>query len=201
MTDIFILFYALMIASALLGSWFYIKSCMPAALEKQVGPISYQRCAKLRYYSSMCLSLSFMYFFCYNFPELRSGILWLDYFSWNYWISFGLAIAIFIPGIMIFKKGRKDLGVESDAPKEYHKVVSTGIYAYVRHPQLLGEILFWYAISFLMHAPILALTATLFWIPLYVVWCVFEEKDLVARYGDEYVEYRKKTKFLIPFIL
>lgn len=199
MNPYFLFYYILMIICGLIGSYLYVKSCMPSIEEKKIGAFSYERCAKLRYYASMVLSLSFIYFFCYNFPQLRSGTS-LDYFSWPYWISFIVSMAFLIPGIILFLKARKDLGTESDAPKKYHHVVSTGIYKLVRHPQLFAELLMWYFISFLMHAPILIITATVFWIPMYVIWCIFEEKDLINRYGDEYIEYKKHTKFLIPYI-
>jgi protein-S-isoprenylcysteine O-methyltransferase Ste14 len=80
-----------------------------------------------------------------------------------------------------------------------HQLIQTGPYAYVRHPMYFG----WWA-------AMLGLTL------LYPVWAVFllfifsvisfagrarrEEAALTERFGETWMEYKKHTKFLIPFI-
>ena len=80
-----------------------------------------------------------------------------------------------------------------------HQLVQTGPYAFVRHPMYFG---WWVAM--------LGLTL------LYPVWAVFllfifslisfagrarrEESALEERFGNLWLEYRKRTKSLIPFI-
>jgi protein-S-isoprenylcysteine O-methyltransferase Ste14 len=35
-------------------------------------------------------------------------------------------------------------------------------------------------------------------LPIFYVLCRAEEKDLVIRYGEQYLEYKRNTGFLIP---
>jgi protein-S-isoprenylcysteine O-methyltransferase Ste14 len=78
---------------------------------------------------------------------------------------------------------------------------TTGIYSIIRHPiyggtiiLFLGLILFQKSIVPLLYLPIS--------ITLYFYMTLLEEKDLIHFYGDEYREYKMKTKKrFIPFIL
>ncbi|OCL05960.1 prenyl cysteine carboxyl methyltransferas-like protein Ste14 [Glonium stellatum] len=83
---------------------------------------------------------------------------------------------------------------------EGHELVTTGLYAWLRHPAYFG--FFWWGlgtqvvlgniVSFLGYAGVL--------------WYFFsrrithEEKHLVSFFGDEYVAYRTRTRVWIPFI-
>ena len=78
------------------------------------------------------------------------------------------------------------------------KLVTTGPYAYVRNPMLLGQMFILLAIAFytgslsgLILIPILTLIA-LAYIRMY------EEPELVRRFGDKYVQYRKSVPAIIP---
>lgn len=80
-----------------------------------------------------------------------------------------------------------------------HQIIQSGPYAFVRHPMYFG----WWA-------AMLGLTL------LYPVWAVFllfifslisfagrarrEESALKERFGNLWLEYKKRTRFLIPFI-
>jgi protein-S-isoprenylcysteine O-methyltransferase Ste14 len=79
------------------------------------------------------------------------------------------------------------------------KLVTTGIYAHVRHPQYLGFMLLtlgmnilWVAISTLLLWPILAL--------LYYRLAKEEEKELEERFGEEFLEYKRSVPAFIPYI-
>lgn len=83
------------------------------------------------------------------------------------------------------------------APEQ--KVVSTGLYAFVRHPMYLGGLCLFVGMS-------LALGS---WWGLYVfllimpalIWRIFDEENLLAKNLPGYSEYREKVKYrLIPFI-
>jgi protein-S-isoprenylcysteine O-methyltransferase Ste14 len=76
-------------------------------------------------------------------------------------------------------------------------LVTTGIYAHVRHPQYLGFLLLtlginflWTTFSTLILWPILAL--------LYYRLAKEEEKDMEAKFGEEYREYKNRVPMLIP---
>jgi protein-S-isoprenylcysteine O-methyltransferase Ste14 len=78
-------------------------------------------------------------------------------------------------------------------------LVTTGIYAHVRHPQYLGFLLLtlginflWTTFSTLILWPILAL--------LYHRLAKEEEKDMEAKFGEEYREYKNKVPMFIPHV-
>ena len=85
------------------------------------------------------------------------------------------------------------------AVKEHHELVTTGPYAYVRHPIYTGIIMMAFAT---------ALTVSIFGIGVFVIASFTyisrigkEEKIMLELFPKEYPEYRKRTKALIPFVL
>lgn len=81
-----------------------------------------------------------------------------------------------------------------------HRLVTDGVYAYLRHPSYFG--FFWWGLGtqLLLGNPLCFAAYTV------VLWRFFaerierEEKLLVAFFGNEYVVYRKSTHVGIPFI-
>ncbi len=72
------------------------------------------------------------------------------------------------------------------------------LYRYIRHPMYLGIILV-YITSTTVYSDVYL--ATLFSIFLYIdVGSFFEEKTLVRKYGQSYLEYQLNTKKYIPFV-
>lgn len=79
-------------------------------------------------------------------------------------------------------------------------LVITGIYRYIRHPQYtgffmitLGMILEWATL------PLLILYSLL--LVLYYRLAKKEEMDIEKEFGNEYLEYKMKTKMFIPYII
>ena len=80
------------------------------------------------------------------------------------------------------------------------KVVKTGVYRYIRHPQYTGFIL----LTIGMISEWATLPMLIMW-P-FIVWMYYrlakkEEKNMIEEFGEEYIMYMKKTKMFIPFIL
>jgi protein-S-isoprenylcysteine O-methyltransferase Ste14 len=84
--------------------------------------------------------------------------------------------------------------------KSSHRIIRRGPYALVRHPIYTG-ILTGFAGAILAHGQLRALIA----LPL--VACCFgrkiqlEERLLIGHFGEEYRDYRRQVRALIPFIL
>lgn len=84
--------------------------------------------------------------------------------------------------------------------EEDHTLVTTGLYAFFRHPSYFG--FFWWALGLQM-VLLNPLSFILFSI---VLWRFFsqriniEEKYLVQFFGNQYTEYKLSTKIWIPFI-
>ena len=186
--------FMVMIVSALLFSYFYIKSVSPAALEKKIGKIAYFRCGRYRLIASVfeiIVIINYIVYFFYPLPVPFSRA-----FPWSWWISALAAALISIPAGYLLGKGLKDAGREAIIPKKTHLLYS-GIYKKIRHPQAAGELVFWWVVAFLLNSPFLALLSFI-WIPIFYLFCWAEERDLVIRYGNKYLEYRKNTGFIIP---
>jgi protein-S-isoprenylcysteine O-methyltransferase Ste14 len=81
------------------------------------------------------------------------------------------------------------------------KVVEAGPYRLIRHPSYAGVmlILIGIAASMLSMAAVAA-AFLLFWLG-YGYRMLVEEKVLVSELGDNYVDYMKRTKRIIPFLL
>jgi protein-S-isoprenylcysteine O-methyltransferase Ste14 len=129
------------------------------------------------------------------------GFLFLGIFSLALSII-GIALISFgaiIRWISIFTL-KKYFTVNLKVTKE-QKIIDYGIYRYVRHPSYTGLLLshiglglvFCNAISFVF------ITIPLFiWI---IIRIKLEEKMLIETFKNQYLEYMKKTKRLIPFIV
>lgn len=134
-----------------------------------------------------------------NLPE---GVLWgHTLFPWigyaGMYINIGcaaVALALIISGWhAIYHKYWK-------AEAGRGKLVTTGIYRYIRHPQYTGFLLLslgmlaeWATLPMLLLWPFMAC--------LYVRLARREEKDMVQEFGEEYVMYRNRTKMFIPFVV
>ena len=80
------------------------------------------------------------------------------------------------------------------------RVVDHGPYRFVRHPSYLGLFLVILGIGLALHSwggvlVLLAMNGVAFGYRIYI-----EEKVLISELGDDYVQYMKRTKRLVPFI-
>jgi protein-S-isoprenylcysteine O-methyltransferase Ste14 len=78
-----------------------------------------------------------------------------------------------------------------------HAMATTGPYAYVRHPQYIGFILI--MLGFLVQWPtVITLLMFPILVTMYVRLARREEKDSIARYGEQYVDYTTHTPAFFP---
>jgi protein-S-isoprenylcysteine O-methyltransferase Ste14 len=113
------------------------------------------------------------------------------------WVGVGLSLA----GFAFAFWARAHLGRNWGMPmslRQGHELVTSGPYAYVRHPIYSG----------IMLAMIgSALAVDLLWLALFVLYFAYflfsarsEEKMMLAQFPDAYPAYRRHTKMLIPFV-
>lgn len=91
------------------------------------------------------------------------------------------------------------LGQGTPAPKvATQKLVTQGPYAYSRNPMTLGAMLLYLGIGFWIGSGVVViLTLVVFSILLTFIY-FHETNELAERFGDEYLEYNRRTPFLIP---
>jgi len=78
------------------------------------------------------------------------------------------------------------------------KLVITGPYKYCRNPMTLGVIIYYLGIASLQKSLSALLLVGLIFV-LYVIYIkLVEEKELEARFGEGYNNYKKNTPFIIP---
>jgi protein-S-isoprenylcysteine O-methyltransferase Ste14 len=113
----------------------------------------------------------------------------------------GGGVALCIVGLAFAVWARRHLGRNWGMPmslKEEHELVTTGPYHYLRHPIYTGILLAVLGSG---------LVVGRLWLVVFIVVCPFlifsartEERLMMQQFPNEYPEYKKKTKALIPFV-
>lgn len=146
------------------------------------------------FYYSINVDLDF--FAIYNSmgfcPSSRNGI--------SFFVVNALGLSLFLIGVSIRRIGKITLGkYYSHGLKPPEKLVTQGIYRHIRHPIYLAMLLYTVGIP-LFFSSLYGFLVTLGFIPFTLYRIRIEEKMLIDTFGDEYREYTKKTKKMIPFI-
>ncbi|RUT04366.1 isoprenylcysteine carboxyl methyltransferase [Dulcicalothrix desertica PCC 7102] len=143
------------------------------------------------------MSLYFVtWLFGFTLPE---GFLWghtlVKYIGfWGMYV--GLLLSAI--GALMVILGWKEIYRRYWSKKEGRgRLVTKGIYAYIRHPQYTGFLLItlgmlveWVTIPLLIMYPIL--------IVLYYRLAKKEERDMEREFGREYIEYKRRTSMFLP---
>ncbi len=110
------------------------------------------------------------------------------------YIRLAIAVPVLIAGWILARGGMKAVfGTTRDEPG----VISTGVFRIVRHPIYTGAILF-YLGAILMT---MSIASAAFWVLIigfYITICRYEERILTEAFGNDYLEYKKKTGMLVP---
>ena len=78
------------------------------------------------------------------------------------------------------------------------KLLIVGPFKYCRNPMTLGTIIAYGGIAVLIGSFTALLAVAVFAALLIGYLKIIEEKELEIRFGSEYIEYKKKTPFIIP---
>ena len=104
----------------------------------------------------------------------------LAFSAWSVWIQFKIGKGTPIPMMPT------------------RRLLIEGPYTYCRNPMTLGIIIFYFGIGIWIGS-LSSIGLTILFIALIITYIkLVEEKELEARFGQEYVEYKKRTPFLIP---
>ena len=127
---------------------------------------------------------------------------WLDFadYSQPAWVGWGGAAA-FAAALWLLWKSHADLG-ENWSPlvqvSKKHTLVTSGVYARIRHPMYAAHWLWAIAQAMLLPNWIAGWSMLVFFTPLYFVRVTMEERFLLDRFGDEYRSYMKRTGRSVP---
>jgi len=108
-------------------------------------------------------------------------------------------------GIVISVLGRKELGTNWTHGANYQiknkqELVTSGIYSLIRHPIYAGLILAFIGGELVAESYLAFVFFVISFFGFYYQ-CKKEEEILIKHFGDEYVNYMKKTKMLVPYVL
>ena len=78
------------------------------------------------------------------------------------------------------------------------RLLITGPYTYCRNPMALGTTLFYLGIAIWLRSISALGLGLVYSVGILIYIKLIEEKELGERFGSEYLEYKKRTPFLIP---
>jgi len=142
------------------------------------------------------------------FLNLALGLPWLlfpgdDISNPLRFIGLIIGYVLTILGTVLLTWGTLTIGVSRAEGKEVgsssdtSRLITEGPFAFCRHPITLGFIFAIPGIAFTFDSVTL-LIMTLLYLPKMILLLIYEEKELMRRFGAAYEKYKKEVPFLIP---
>lgn len=113
------------------------------------------------------------------------GLIVFIVFSWIQVASFKSLGEFYSQDILIFKN---------------HKLTTEGFYKSIRHPQYVSQFLSDLGVGVALMGYVIIPVVLLLEIPLFILRAKFEDELLLKHFKDQFVNYKKKSGFIIPFI-
>jgi protein-S-isoprenylcysteine O-methyltransferase Ste14 len=110
-------------------------------------------------------------------------------------------IAIIMGGFLAFWTIIAQIQLASGTPFPMlptKKLLIIGPYKYCRNPMTLGTIIAYSGVVLLVGSYMALLVVVIFALMLLFYLKMIEEKELEMRFGQEYLEYKKNTPFILP---
>jgi len=131
---------------------------------------------------------------------LMNWRLWFkDPFSWHQVLSWIFLIASIYPGIagymLLHRHGKSEKSFENTTV-----LVKTGLYGYIRHPLYCSLLMLGTGIMFKQPGIIQVIPGIINLAGVFIT-AKIEEKEMIAKFGDQYYDYMKETKMFIPFLI
>jgi len=146
--------------------------------------------------------LGLLFLAMFFLPLFYSATNWLDFANyslpnWAGWL--GAILIIF--ALVIFWRAHADLGLNWSPSLEIrteHKLITNGIFGYIRHPMYASQWVWVIAQPLLLQNWIAGFLNLLVFIPFYILRVHAEEQMMLDTFGDEYREYMNKTGAVFP---
>lgn len=135
----------------------------------------------------------------YEFKVLMARIL--SPFVLN-WVSIIGTVLLTLGGLLLLlnriylgKYGGPKLVIE-----EEHRLITTGLYQYIRHPMYSGFLLLFFGYSLSFGSIVITIAISVAFFLIFKTRMDIEEKLLISEFGEEYSSYIKRTKRLFPLL-
>lgn len=129
---------------------------------------------------------------------LNIPVWFVNPFAWNQilsWLLLIVSLVLAIQGFILLRiVGRPRGDFENTSV-----LVTTGAYGYIRHP-LYASLFFLGCGVFLKNITIVTTALAFFNLIALIATAVREEKEMIDRFGSEYIAYMHKTRRFIPFV-
>lgn len=113
-------------------------------------------------------------------------------FSTGTYVTISAYILISV-GLFIYLAAFLKLGVAKSSHIEFSGFVTTGVYRFIRDPQILAWLLVLTGISLYLSSYYALLLTAALWLFFKMVFQPIEDKKLTEQYGKEYIEYKNRT--------
>jgi protein-S-isoprenylcysteine O-methyltransferase Ste14 len=122
-------------------------------------------------------------------------------YYWNTFFAIGMALVVIGFAIRIHSLlTLKQYFTYSVAKVENHEIIETGLYKAIRHPGYLGQLMIFLGISISL-SNWLSILAMMIPIAIgYGYRIKVEERFMLEQLGEDYLNYQKRTKRIIPII-
>ncbi|PSH59220.1 protein-S-isoprenylcysteine O-methyltransferase [Phyllobacterium sophorae] len=114
-----------------------------------------------------------------------------------------LGTVIFALALWVFRRSHKELGRNWSITleiREQHRLVSSGPYAFVRHPMYTSFLLMGLGQAFLLANWVAGLAGLIGFAVLFFLRVSKEERMMLENFGPQYRTYMERTKRIIPYI-
>lgn len=148
--------------------------------------------------------LSLLFLAMFFLPLFYSATSWLDFANYSLPVWAGwLGVILILFALLVFWRSHKDLGLNWSPSLEIraeHKLVTNGIFGYIRHPMYASQWIWVIAQPLLLHNWLAGFLDLFVFIAFYFLRVRAEEKMMLDTFGDKYREYMKTTGAVFPKI-
>ncbi len=146
--------------------------------------------------------LGLLFLAMFLLPLFYSATNWLDFANYSLPVWAGwLGVILILPALLVFWRSHADLGLNWSPSLEIrteHKLITNGIFGYIRHPMYASQWIWVIAQPLLLQNWIAGFLNLLVFVVFYTLRVRAEEKMMLDTFGEEYREYMNKTGALFP---
>jgi protein-S-isoprenylcysteine O-methyltransferase Ste14 len=146
--------------------------------------------------------LGLLFLAMFFIPLAYSATNWLDFANYSLpnWAGW-LGVFLLMSALLVFWRSHADLGLNWSPSLEIrteHKLITNGIFGYIRHPMYASQWIWVIAQPLLLQNWLAGFLNMLVFVVFYYLRVGVEEKMMLDTFGNEYREYMNKTGAIIP---